>query len=282
MARPISIQFEGAVYHVMSRGNARQTIFTNDADRLRFLSIASQLTERYHVVIHAYCLMGNHYHVVIETPQGNLSKAIRQLNGVYSQYFNRRHVRVGHVFQGRFRGQLIGADDYFLAACRYVVLNPVRAGLVSDPAGWRWSNYRATLGLDRAPGWLDIGAFLDRVDSASRSQALRNFKRFVAQGLVSDSILVPEPSASVFASPEFTKMLDDRLAPSRREREMPRRHRFADRPGLDNLFSEIRGKSARNVCIKRAHIDCGYTMKEIAEHLGVHYATVSRAIRRMS
>src|SRR4030042_5793823 len=129
MARPLRIEFPGAVYHVTSRGNARQTIFIDDEDRGGFLDLLSIVVERFNWICHAYCLMGNHYHLLIETPDGNLSKGMRELNGIYTQHFNRRHGRVGHVFQGRFKAILVEKDSYLLELCRYIVLNPVRAGI---------------------------------------------------------------------------------------------------------------------------------------------------------
>ena len=126
MARPLRLEFPGAVYHVSSRGNARQRIFFGDADRELFLDTLTQGIARYRWLCHAYCLMENHYHLLIETPRANLSLGMRQLNGIYTQTFNRRHHRVGHLFQGRFRAILVEKESYLLELCRYIVLNPVR------------------------------------------------------------------------------------------------------------------------------------------------------------
>ncbi len=127
MARPLRIEFPGALYHITARGNAQQDIFVDDEDRLLFLSVLERVVSRFHLLLHAYCLMDNHYHLVLETPQANLSQAVRQLNGVYTQAFNRRHGKVGHVLQGRFKAILVGRDSYLLELCRYVALNPVWA-----------------------------------------------------------------------------------------------------------------------------------------------------------
>src|SRR5215469_5219135 len=150
MARPLRIQYDGALYHVTSRGNERKAVFRDDTDRELFLNILAGVTERFHWLCHAFCLMDNHYHLVIETPDANLSKGMRQLNGVYTQAFNRRHRRVGHLFQGRFKAILVQKESHFLEVCRYVVLNPVRARSVVTPQQWRWSSYGATAGLVRA------------------------------------------------------------------------------------------------------------------------------------
>src|SRR5207247_381934 len=147
MARPLRLSYPGALYHVTARGNARQAIYTDDADRQMFLLVLEDVETRYHWLCHAYCLMDNHYHLLLETPQGNLSAGMRQVNGVYTQRFNRRHGRVGHIFQGRFKAILVERESYLLELCRYLVLNPVRAGIVRQPERYRWSSYRATAGL---------------------------------------------------------------------------------------------------------------------------------------
>jgi REP element-mobilizing transposase RayT len=154
MARPLRIEFAGALYHVTSRGNERRAIFFSDDDRLAFLGILADVVDRFNWLCHAYCLMTNHYHLLVETADANLSKGMRQLNGVYTQYVNRTHQRVGHLFQGRFKGILVQRDSYLLELARYIVLNPVRAGMVSHPADWPWSSYRGTVGLEEPPAFL--------------------------------------------------------------------------------------------------------------------------------
>ena len=133
MARPLRIEYAGALYHLTSRGNARRPIFKDDKDRESFLNTLKRVNDRYHWLCHAYCLMNNHYHLVVETPEGNLSQGMRQLNGVYTQSYNRRHGRVGHLFQGRYKAIVVQRESYLLEVCRYVVLNPVRAKAVVRP-----------------------------------------------------------------------------------------------------------------------------------------------------
>jgi len=156
MARPLRIEFPGAVYHITSRGNALQDIYVDDADREAFLDVLTRVVERFHWLCHAYCLMGNHYHLLVETLEPTLSRGMRQLNGVYTQRFNRRHGRAGHLFGGRFKAILVEREAYLLELCRYVVLNPVRAGLVRAAKDWPWSSYRATAGLAEAPPFLTV------------------------------------------------------------------------------------------------------------------------------
>lgn len=144
MARPLRIEYPGAIYHLTARGNARASIFRDDTDRLEFLVIIGNLTEQFNWCCHGYCLMGNHYHLLVETPDANLSAGMRQLGGIYTQRFNRRHNEVGHLFQGRYKSILIEKENYLLELSRYIVLNPVRAKIVADPADYSWSSYAAT------------------------------------------------------------------------------------------------------------------------------------------
>ncbi len=154
MSRPLRIEFPGALYHVTARGNRREAIYEDDKDRRLFLDGLGDVVDRFNWLCHAHCLMTNHYHLVVETPDGNLAKGMRQLNGVYTQTINRRHGRSGHVFQGRYTAVLVDADAHLLELARYVVLNPVRAGMVGDPGKWKWSSYRATAGKAKPPPWL--------------------------------------------------------------------------------------------------------------------------------
>ena len=155
MSRPLRIEFPGATYHVTARGDRREAIFVDDTDRAGLLDVLAQGLQRFDAVALAYCLMGNHYHFVLQTRQANLSRLMRHVNGVHTQRFNRRHGKVGHLFQGRFKAILVDTDAYLLTLCRYVELNPVRAGWAADPLAWAWSSCRAHVGAAPAPVWLD-------------------------------------------------------------------------------------------------------------------------------
>jgi len=154
MTRPLRIELASGLYHVTSPGDRREDIYLDDEDRRLWLEIFGAVCRRCNWVCHAWCQMSNHYHVVVETVEGNLAQGMRQLNGVYTQAFNRRHGRVGHVFQGRYRAIIVEKDAYLLELMRYVVLNPVRAGVVADAANWPWSSYRAMVGTTSPPEWL--------------------------------------------------------------------------------------------------------------------------------
>lgn len=164
-----------------SRGNERRAIFRDDADRREFLAVLGRTVSLFRWRLHAYVLMGNHYHLAFETPEPTLSRGMKQLNGLYTQRFNRRHDRCGHLFQGRFHAVLVQKDAHFLELLRYVVLNPVRGGLSRSASAWPWSSFRATSGLEREPEWLDVqttrGCF-----ASSRARACAAYRAFVQQG----------------------------------------------------------------------------------------------------
>jgi REP element-mobilizing transposase RayT len=265
MARPLRICFPGAIYHITSRGNARENCFRDSTDKLIFLKILGRAIDRYGWLCVAYCLMDNHYHLVIETPQPNLSIGMRHLNGNYARVFNDRHDRCGHVFQARFRSILIDDGTYFLAACRYVVRNPVRAGICARPDDYRWSSYRGTAGTGAA----ELPLALDRL-LASFAPTVRlaraAYRRFVDPNADDDFDVHGER----LGSPEFLRNTFGRDLPIP---EIPRRQIEPFPPTLEELFA------AGEAPIATAYRRHGYTLNEIASFLGCHYATVSRRLR---
>lgn len=182
MARQLRLEFEGALYHVTARGNASQAIFLDDHDRARFLDLLAREIAQQQWHCYAYCLMENHYHLLLETPEPNLSRGMRRLNAVYTQGFNRRHERVGHVLQGRYKSLLVDKDSYLLELCRYIVLNPVRGKCVARPEAWPWSSYLATAGERQAPSWLLVRDVLGLFDGKERI-AQRAYRAFVQEGV---------------------------------------------------------------------------------------------------
>ncbi len=160
MAKPLRIEYPGAYYHVMSRGNRQENIFKNDYDREKFLDYLAILSERFPIKIHTYSLMTNHYHLLIETPEANLSRAIKWLNGSYATYVNTKRKKGGHLFQGRFKSIIVEADEYLKHLSRYIHLNPVRAKMVQTPSDYRWCSYRAFIGKEKAPRWLETAWLL--------------------------------------------------------------------------------------------------------------------------
>ncbi|HDZ61717.1 MAG TPA: addiction module toxin RelE, partial [Nitrospirae bacterium] len=275
MARPLRIEYDGAVYHITSRGNQKKLIYKDDQDRQSFLDILQQVNFRYNWICHAYCLMNNHYHLVIETPDGNLSKGMRQLNGVYTQAFNRRHKRVGHIFQGRYKAILIQKESHLLEVCRYVALNPVRARTSEKPEQWKWSSYRGTVGKEKAHLCLMTDWVLSQFGKR-RKQAQRNYRGFVNAGIGGKDLWNEVRGQSLLGEDDFVESLIGYIKGYEEVEEIPREQRFLSRPKLQEVFNDKRmsDKKKRSSSIHSAHVEYGYTLKEIAAHLGVHYTTV--------
>lgn len=279
MARPLRLEYPGAVYHVTSRGNARQDIFVDDTDREKFLSILAATIGRYNWLCHAYCLMGNHYHLLLETPDSNLSLGMRMLNGVYTQAFNRGHQRVGHVFQGRYKAVLVEKDAHLLELCRYIVLNPVAAGIATAPEQWPWSSYRATAFDKESPDFLCTSWILGRF-SGGLGRARKEYRRFVAEGKQMECPWAGLQGQIFLGSENFINDVSLLIGINQHAYEIPRQQRCAGRPALAKLFDGYAGKAERNARIWQAHVAHGYTLKEIAAHLGLHYSTAGKAFTR--
>jgi len=277
MARPLRLEYPGALYHVTSRGNAKADIYLEDSDRRIFLRLLGATVTRQRWVLHAFCLMGNHYHLLFETPQPNLSRGMHQLNGAYSQCFNRRHERVGHVFQGRFTAMLVERETYLLELARYLPLNPVRAGLVSSAEHWPWSSYRSTASLEPSWPWLSTTAVLERFGCESNRASLR-FQEFVRDGVHAPSPWSALQGQVFLGSEQFAERMGRTLGSTTVSSEVCRADRLAARPALAAVLPPaiVENRSRRNAAIVEAHAIHGYSVAQIARHLELHYSTVSR------
>ena len=277
MARPIRLEFPDAVYHVTTRGNGGEDIFVDDQDRQQFLGVLEEVVLRSGWIIHAYVLMGNHYHLLVETPKANLSRGMRQLNGVYTQRFNTRHASGGRVFQGRFKAILLERDAYLLELARYIVLNPLRLKAAKNISRYRWSSYRATAGEIQAPSWLNTAWTLAHFGRGS-SVVQRKYAEFVAAGLTLPSPLEKVKSQILLGSTAFVKKMQQRLL---HKVDGKRDKKPLGRPSLKSLFpqSSRSDKALRNAAIQRAYQDYSYSMSEIAEAAQIHFSTVSKVIK---
>jgi len=281
MTRPLRIEFADAVYHVTSRGNGRQKIFLDEQDNRKFLELFGKTLERFNWICHAFCLMVNHYHLMIETPDANLSKGMHHLNATFCQAHHKRHDTVGHLFQGRFKAIVVDRESYLLELARYVVLNPVRAGLVARPEDWSWSSYRATAGLPVSEeseflttSWL-LGQF-----GPDETTARRRYLDFVSSGIGLDSPW-PQLQSQLFLGKEtFIDKIKDAIPEKTAVKEIPKLQRYANRPQLKEIFADWKIKKKRDEAIVASHVTYGYEQKEIANFLGIHYTTVSHVIKR--
>ena len=290
MSRPLRLEFAGAVWHVMARGNDRQSIFGDDADREAFLEVLGRVVAATRWRVHAYVLMPNHYHLLVETPEPNLSRGMRQLNGIYTQRRNARHGRTGHVFQGRFKGILVERDSHLLELCRYLVLNPVRARLVTSPADWPWTSYRATAGLEPGPAWLETDWTLEQL-ATGRGGRAQGFRAFVAEGARSGYSPWEQVEGQLYlGGAAFRARLQGARPPVAASAEIPRAQRALGRPTLDAVVAEVLGEMgigaedlrsrasarARMACAWLGRNEAGLPLGEIGPALGATVWTVSR------
>ena len=276
MARPLRIEFPGALYHVTSRGNDRKDIYLDNGDRKLWLNILQQVCERFSWIIHAYCQMGNHFHMLVETPDGNLAKGMRQLNGVYTQRFNQKYGRVGHVYQGRYKAILVQKDAYLLELSRYIVLNPTRAGMVRTARDWAWSNYRATAGMTAKPDWLQIEWILG-IFSKNKRDAQNAYRRFVSDGRNNSSPWENLKHQIYLGSAEFVKEMQSKVDLEQYQTEIPKKQvRPVARP-LSWYFEQYKDRD-RAIC--EAFRSGAYSMKVIGDHVGLHYSRISRIISK--
>jgi putative transposase len=277
MARPLRLELTGGLYHVTSRGNARSEIYLDNEDRVNWLELFNDVCSRFNWICHAYCLMSNHYHVIVETVEGNLSKGMRQLNGVYTQTFNRRHRRVGHVFQGRYKAILVEKDSYLLELSRYVVLNPVRAQMVKDVADWPWSSYRATINQAPLLKCLQVDWLLSQF-GLDREQAIVRYQNFVRAGIGLPPVWENLKNQIFLGEKVFVERLQNQIQAEWGDlKEIPKAQRRLLGKPL-SYYAETFHNAKEGM--KKAYASGDYTMQQIADTFGVHYSTVSRAVNK--
>jgi putative transposase len=275
MARPLRLELAGGLYHVTSRGDRREAIYEDDKDREKWLEILGHTCRRFNWRCHAYCLMDNHYHVVIETADANLSKGMRHLNGVYTQCFNIKHERAGHVFQGRFKAIIVERDEYLLELARYVVLNPVRAKMKKSAAAWKWSSYSAMIGKVPAQDWLETDWILGQFGK-QRKSAIRKYVNFVNEGVGLPSIWNNLQNQIFLGSDTFINKNQELINKKESLNEVPRlQKRKVPRP-LDYYERKFKDQK-KAIC--SAYLSGGYTLQQIGAHFGKHYSTISRMVK---
>ncbi len=263
-------------YHVTARGNGREDIYFEEGDRRLFLDVLGRVCRRFNWVVHVYCLMSNHYHLLIETPEANLSKGMRQLNGVYTQRINQVHHRVGHVFQGRYKAILVQKEAYLLELARYIVLNPVRARMVGSVGDWPWSSYRATVGADDAPDWLETRWILSAL-AHTQTEAIERYIRFVADGKGQPSPWEQLKHQVFLGSGTFIDAMRGKVLSGKDLREIPQAR---PRPVAKPISDYAQEYADRDSAIATAYASGGHTMKDIGDYFGLHYSRISKIVRK--
>jgi REP-associated tyrosine transposase len=273
MARPLRLEFSDALYHVTSRGNERRPIFRTNRDRQTFLLFLGQATRRFGWSVTAWVLMTNHFHLVLKTPDPNLSKGMQWLNSAYANWFNRIHRRCGHLFQGRFKAFLIDEESYFADVLRYVVLNPVRAKMCERPEEYRWSSHRATAGLEKAPDWLDVTA-VHRLFGPDAAAAQPLYREFVLAKIGCEDRLWDKLTNQLYlGTEEWVKRMRRQIETKPRSTDHPRTQRAAGRPKMHMIVSavaEVAGETAEAIRTTRGHI-----LRNLVAWLGWHEGLVT-------
>jgi len=296
MSRPLRLEYPGSFWHVTQRGNEQRDIFLDDHDRRRMLTLLGDTVRRVGWQLYTYTLMTNHYHLALElTRERTLSRGMHWLDGKYVQYFNRRYARVGHLFQGRYKAQLVDKEEYFLTALRYIALNPVRAGIVASPGDYEWSSYRATAGLSPAPPWLAI----DRVLSCFGPEpgvACAEYRKFVEAGIGDPTRPWDNVVGQIYlGSEEWMKRIREQVKSRPRSDEFPDAQRNPSRPTMEAILRAVssalatteevirhgRGGIARMLAAWLAWHEGGLELRAIADTLGLRSASgVSKLVSR--
>lgn len=275
MTRPLRIEFAGALYHVTARGDRLANILRDDTDRFIWIEALANVCERYNFIIHAFCQMTNHYHLLVETVDGGLSRGMRQLNGIYSQRFNRRHELVGHVLQGRYHAILVQKEEHLLELSRYLVLNPVRAGMVRSPVDWPWSSYRYCMQDEPHPAWLATDWLLGQF-GADRTNARLAYQDFVFRGRGMLSPLRNVRHQILLGDAGFIARYRGAVAPEALD-EIVRVQRRAVALSLQEYAQQ---DCLADEAMARAFRSMAYSMQEIADHFNTSVRSVGRAVRK--
>ena len=289
MARPLRIEYSGAFYHITSRGNERKEVFKSQRDREKFLFYLGSATERYGAIIHVYCLMDNHYHLLMETPAGNLSQIMHHVNGAYTTYFNTKRERSGHLFQGRYKALLLEADEYAKELSRYIHLNPVRAGVCAIPEAYTWSSCRYYTVETTAPGWLQRGFILGYFGKqlAVSMKRYRDFMHAVMdQGY--ENPLAELSHSVILGSSQFVAEIRDRFLNHKApDRDLPGVRALLKKPSVEQIEKAVdlvlssEAKLARQVKLTLCHRHSGMMLREIGLRYGVGQSVITQASRRI-
>jgi REP element-mobilizing transposase RayT len=292
MTRPLRVEYPDAYYHVINRGNYQEKIYLNDRDKEKFIKYLEKASERFSVIFHGYCLMSNHYHLLIQTPDSNLSKAMQWINVSYATYFNRKRDRHGHLFQGRFKAILIDADEYLKHLSRYIHLNPVRAKMVSSPSDYQWSSYSAFIGKQKTARFVETDRLLSTFGK-NKKRARESYKDFVEKV---DAKTIEDPGEQIsegflLGDTNFIKWVKETFLSDRDDQEeIPALKKLKPRIAIEDVVQAVsdqfetsadqitvkgrKNNKAREVAIHLARDMCGLSCKQ----LGIYFGGVSGAL----
>ncbi len=290
MTRPLRITYPGAFYHLTSRGNERKQIFKSLADREKFLSYLESATKRYDAIIHVYCLMDNHYHLLLETPSGNLSQIMRHINGAYTTYFNTKRQRSGHLLQGRFKAILVDMDEYSKELSRYIHLNPIRAKMVDNLPDYRWSSYLDYIGNRIPPAWLEMDYILGYF-GPKPSISKKNYREFIEArlGRKYKSPLNEVVGSTILGGADFVKEIKERFIEGKKtNRDLPALKALSTKLSIEEIVKAVESEFIQQpalvnkVSLYLCHRYTARKLKEIGRNFNIGESAVSQASRRLS
>lgn len=290
MARQLRIEYPGAFYHITSRGNQKERVFFSDHDRIVLLDCLRDANKKYGAVIHTYCLMDNHYHLLLETPHANLSIIMHFINTSYTIFFNTKHSRVGHLFQGRFKAILIEADSYAQELSRYIHLNPVRAGIVARPEEYIWSSYLTFINERRPALWLNTAMVLGYFDQDLRIARTR-YAIFVTAAIgkdVDNPLKKADPSLILGSNHFVARIKAAFLSDKTENRDVPAIRRLKEKPSIETIQRAVeqtlgaKNRFARNAAIFLCHTQTDYALKEISEFYSIGKSAIGSVCRQMT
>ncbi len=291
MARPLRIEYEGAFYHVIQRGIERKAIFASDKDKDRFLSYINASSLSHTAIIHAYVLMNNHYHLILETPRANLSRIMHYLNTSYAAYFNTKHKRVGPLYQGRFKAVLVQEDEYLHYLSCYIHLNPVRAGIVKSPEAYPYSSYNFFIFKKVSPKWLNTDLILSMFDK-NTSKAKRLYRQFVVNNVGKEKDIIKNNTRNglVLGDDSFFQAIKERIINRTEDSEIPMLKNIKQgiEPTLDHIKNTVERyvkdnkREVRSLSIYLSRKCTQKTLNEIAVFYGkIQYTGISQVWRRI-
>jgi len=288
MARQLRIEYEGAFYHVTSRGNDQKKVFIDEQDHKQFLKYIKEQVIRYGINIHVWCLMNNHYHLVIETPLGNLSRVMQTLNTSYTVYFNHRHKRVGHLFQGRYKAILVQADEYLHHLSRYIHLNPVKARIVKKPEDYKWSSYRNYIYENHNDKFLTTGFILGMFNS-NAEKAKKLYKEFVEEGVDNKANFIEDnvSGGSIIGKRDFVDWVRGKFLIDRKDKELPSLKQLKVRVSIEQIEAEVgklieKEKLRKKICVYLIRKYTDKRLEDIANYLGdISYSAISQMYHRV-
>ena len=289
MARPLRITYPGAFYHVTSRGNERKSVFNSKSDREKFLEYLKTAHDRYNAIVHVFCLMDNHYHLLLETPNGNLPQIMHHINGAYTTYFNIKCSRSGHLFHGRYKAILVEMDAYAKELSRYIHLNPVRAKMVKSPDTYAWSSYNFYIGRKKPPQWLQRD-FILGFFGWKPSVAERRYEEFVVSLLDREyeSPLQGVIGSVLLGTENFIKSVSDtHLRGKKPDRNLPAIRMLVSSLSVEKVIESVAGTFGDDLRLERAagiylcRKYSGEKLRTIGEKFGISGAAVSQVYKRL-